>query len=135
MPAGARQAARNPAGGHPVFASVAISGIIASLSKNMIGHARPSALNPPEVLAFDPMLFRAAYASFPSDHATPCIALALSLGVIWLRHRTAFLIVGMWGALSRTMIGTHWFSDVVAGGILGAVVARWLRDRLWRRTV
>lgn len=115
-----------------VLASVAVSGFLASLTKHMIGRARPSALDPSEVLAFKPMLFRASYASFPSGHATTAIALAVALGFLWPRHRLTFLIIGIWGALSRALLGVHWLSDILAGAVLGMVVAVWLRDRMWR---
>lgn len=115
-----------------LFATVAVSGILASLFKHVIGRARPSAMEAPEALVFEPMLFRAAYASFPSGHATTAIALAAGLGALFPRHRVAFLVIGSWAAASRALIGVHWLSDVIAGAALGWITA-WLMKHWFAR--
>jgi membrane-associated phospholipid phosphatase len=61
--------------------------------------------------------------SFPSDHATGAFALAAGL---WLYDRTLGTILLVLAALvsfSRVYVGTHYPGDVVAGALLGAVVA------------
>ncbi|WBU63450.1 phosphatase PAP2 family protein [Paracoccus aerodenitrificans] len=118
-----------------LFVTVAISGFLASLSKHMIGRARPSSMEAPEALIFEPMLFRAAYSSFPSGHATTSIALATGLGALFPRHRTAFMVIGIWIAASRALIGVHWFSDVIAGAALGWVTAWLLKHWFARRGI
>ncbi|MFB2531477.1 phosphatase PAP2 family protein [Paracoccus sp. p4-l81] len=116
-----------------LLATGAISGLAASFAKNVIGRMRPYAMPDPGVLVFQPFDFHAAFASFPSGHATTVMALAVGLSVIWPRLAPAFWVVGLWGALSRVLIGAHWPSDVIAGGLLGAAVAIWLRGVFARR--
>lgn len=61
--------------------------------------------------------------SFPSDHATGAFALAFG---IWLYDRTIGTVLLVLAALlsfSRVYVGTHYPADVVAGALIGIVVA------------
>lgn len=70
----------------------------------------------PDVLSND--------SSFPSDHALMYFALACS--VLWY-HRVAGAVLLMHAAvvisLPRLALGFHWMSDIVAGAMLGGVIA------------
>jgi undecaprenyl-diphosphatase len=69
-------------------------------------------------------------ASFPSGHAIAAAVTAVGLVIVlvpaghkrwrWEMH-AAFYASLM--ALSRTYLGAHWLSDVVAGGLLGSALA------------
>ncbi|MCA3509129.1 MAG: phosphatase PAP2 family protein [Rhodobacter sp.] len=102
-----------------VVFSVAGSGFLASLSKNMIGRMRPSTVPDPNVLEFSVMAFRAGWASFPSGHATTAAACAVALAICAPRLSWAWLSVGLVAALSRALLGVHWLSDCLAGLALG----------------
>lgn len=58
--------------------------------------------------------------SFPSNHAT--LAVALAVGVTLLRPRLAFLALPVAGAATalRVLVGVHYPHDVLAGATLGA---------------
>jgi undecaprenyl-diphosphatase len=69
-------------------------------------------------------------ASFPSGHATAGAVTAVGLVVVLLppgkarwawEFRAATFATVM--SLSRTYLGAHWLSDVVAGGLLGTSIA------------
>lgn len=63
-------------------------------------------------------------ASFPSDHSAAAFAFAVGLiGSRLLRTGWAYVAIGAAMALSRVAIGVHFFSDVIAGALLGALVA------------
>lgn len=66
------------------------------------------------------------YESFPSGHTASSFALAT---VVALRSRSPWVGVAAYGAaaavgLSRAVLDKHWLSDVVAGAVVGHLVAR-----------
>lgn len=112
-----------------VIGSVALSGFLASLTKNIIGRIRPSTSADAEVLQFTMMTFRAGWAAFPSGHATTATACALALALCFPRQAWAWLSIGLLAALSRALLGVHWLTDCLAGIVLGIVVT--LRLKTW----
>ena len=116
-----------------VFASIAVSGLTASLIKNVIGRARPKMFSTHGPLEFQPMTFDADFASFPSGHATTAGALAAVLAILYPPGRILFFLAGAWIASTRLFIGAHYVSDVVAGFGFGVLVVYFLRDRFARR--
>ncbi|MFN4193514.1 MAG: phosphatase PAP2 family protein [Tabrizicola sp.] len=116
-----------------MIASVAISGILANLAKNIIGRARPSAMPDIGVLEFSPLALMPSWASFPSGHATTATACAVALALSCPRHAWAWLAVGGIAALSRPFLAVHWMSDAVAGIALGTVVTLAIRTAMLAR--
>ena len=116
-----------------VVFSVAGSGFVASLSKNMIGRMRPSTVPDPNVLEFSVMAFRAGWASFPSGHATTAAACAVALAICAPRLSWAWLSIGLVAALSRALLGVHWLSDCLAGLALGTGFCLLLRKHMTDR--
>ena len=116
-----------------IFAAIAVSGLAASLIKNVIGRARPKMFDLYGPVEFQPMTFDADYASFPSGHSTTAGALAAILAILWPSARIPFFIAGAWIASTRFVIGAHFLSDVIAGFIFGASVVYLLRNRLATR--
>jgi membrane-associated phospholipid phosphatase len=116
-----------------MLGSVALSGVTASLSKNIIGRARPKVSETIQVLEFDFMSFAASWASFPSGHATTATACAVALAIAFPRQAWAWLSLGLLTALSRAFLGVHWLTDALAGVALGAVATLILRNRMLKR--
>ena len=104
-----------------MFASVASSGIIANLAKYVIGRARPQHFVDAGSYSFDFWSGDAGWASFPSGHATTAMALGVALALLFPRLRWVFLSLCFWIAVSRLFIAAHYPSDVLAGGLLGAL--------------
>jgi undecaprenyl-diphosphatase len=69
-------------------------------------------------------------ASFPSGHAVSSAVTAVGLVIVlippghkrWVWERRAAIYASLM-ALSRTYLGAHWLSDVVAGALLGIGIA------------
>lgn len=75
---------------------------------------------------------RSVDASFPSDHATACFAIATTLLIQGLKRRgaiaaTAALLI----SLSRVYVGTHYVTDIIGGAAM-AVIATTLVNVLYR---
>ena len=68
-----------------VFVSVGGAGLIASLTKNIVGRARPKLFDSVGPLDFKLFAFDPDYASFPSGHATNIFAFATVIGMLWPR--------------------------------------------------
>lgn len=108
--------------------AVAFSGIASSLTKNIIGRARPQ--NPDGgVFEFTPFAFKASWASFPSGHSTTAMAMMVAAAMIWPRHALGLVATGAFIALTRAFVGAHWLSDVLAGIAFGTVFTLAYRKR------
>lgn len=61
--------------------------------------------------------------SFPSGHAVFLFALAMSVWQTSRRWGWYFLAVAALNAVARVFVGVHWPSDILAGALLGIIVA------------
>ena len=94
--------------------------VIARIIGHLINRARPSLamLNGKEILFHRPDY------SFPSDHAAFIFTLAFCL--IFSENKKigwVFMIIGILVSVSRVMVGVHFIGDVIAGFILGLIIA------------
>jgi membrane-associated phospholipid phosphatase len=112
-----------------VFVSVGGAGLIANLAKDIIGRARPKLFDTLGPFDFQLFAFTPDHASFPSGHAANIFALATALTMLWPRGRVLLYTVATWIAASRVLIGQHYFTDVVAGAILGTAFPYFVRAR------
>jgi undecaprenyl-diphosphatase len=116
-----------------VFVSVGGAGLIANLTKNIIGRARPKLFDQVGVLDFKLFAFDPDHASLPSGHATNIFAFATVIGMLWPRGRVLLYTVAAWIAASRVLIGQHYVTDVVLGAMLGTAFPYLVRERFAAR--
>lgn len=91
------------------------------LAKRIVGMSRPSDTTPNLFPSF-------IYDAFPSGHSYSVFTTATILGeaynLKWLTYPLAYL-----SAFSRVQQNTHWPSDVIVGGLLGHLNARYIMYR------
>ncbi len=61
--------------------------------------------------------------SFPSGHATASFAMATVLSMAWPRWSVLLMALAALVGVSRTYLGHHYPSDVLAGAVIGVLVA------------
>jgi membrane-associated phospholipid phosphatase len=106
-----------------LFAAVAISGLVTDGIKPLLGRARPRELIQESFYGFRPFSFHAVWNSMPSGHSTTAFSLAFVLTALFPRWRPLWLLLAFLLALSRIMVNVHFLSDVIAGAVVGTLVA------------
>jgi diacylglycerol kinase family enzyme/membrane-associated phospholipid phosphatase len=114
--AGGRRAA-----GRGLLALVATSLLVNGPAKLLAGRARPTLTPVPELRRLRVV---PASTSFPSGHAASAFAFATAVTREQPRLRWPLLTLAGAIAYSRVYTGVHYPGDVVAGGLLGAAIAR-----------
>ncbi|GIL00862.1 MAG: hypothetical protein BroJett030_07610 [Alphaproteobacteria bacterium] len=102
-----------------LFTTVAFSGLITNLVKNLIGRARPQFVPEGMVWLSRPFADNYAFAGFPSGHATTAGAFCVALALLVPRLRVFIVLAGIWIAVSRPVLGVHFPSDIFAGFVFG----------------
>jgi membrane-associated phospholipid phosphatase len=90
-------------------------GLVSGLLKDLSGRLRPA--DSGGLSVFEGL--GGSGASFPSGHACGAFALASVLTLYYPRWRWLFCTYGVLVALARVQLDRHFFSDVIAGGVIG----------------
>jgi undecaprenyl-diphosphatase len=116
-----------------LFTAIAVPSVFATISKRLIGRARPYVGAHDDPFIFMPFIWRPEFASMPSGHATTAAAAAIAFGAIWPRLRVALWLYALIIMLTRIIIDVHHPSDVIAAALVGVVgallVRRWFAAR------
>ncbi|MEX2361629.1 MAG: phosphatase PAP2 family protein, partial [Patescibacteria group bacterium] len=78
------------------------------------------------------LFFEQPHKAFPSDHAAVLmVVIVAAFAYRYPKLGYVFLIGGVLSSLARVVIGFHWFGDILAGWLLGAIAVGviWLFDR------
>ncbi len=110
----------------PVLAGV---GVLAAVALNQplvhaVNEQRPFTVLPHALV----LVHRSTDGSFPSDHATMAGAVAIGLLLVERRLGIVAAVLAILMAMTRVYVGAHFPIDVVAGLVVGGVVA-WLAQR------
>jgi undecaprenyl-diphosphatase len=116
-----------------LFAAIALPSLFVTIVKRLIGRARPFVGGHDDPFSYAPFIWRPAYASMPSGHATTAVAAAIAIGAVWPRTRWVMWLYALVIMFSRVVVIAHHPSDVIAGALVGAVgallVRRWFAAR------
>jgi undecaprenyl-diphosphatase len=113
------------------FAAVALAMGLNYVIGLIYDRARPFVAHPHDVhllLPHDPN------ASFPSDHTTGAISIAVALWSYNRKLGIPLFILGILIGFSRIWVGHHYPTDVLSGVVIGTLVAlfiRWLDHKLF----
>ena len=118
-----------------VFLSVAVSGLINTLIKVLVGRVRPRGLFDDGVYGFAPFTHAYLTNSFPSGHSQAAFAAMTALTLVFPRYDIAFVAVAVLVAASRVLTTVHFLSDAVMGAWLGVVVTVVIHRLLARRGI
>lgn len=108
-----------------------IIGVLGAIVSKLTEIAIQSAWQRPRPFAameLEPLIAHIADASFPSSHAL--IGFAISWAVLKQDKKLgiiALAIAGL-GSLSRVVLGLHYFTDILAGAIIGIIFV----ETIWR---
>lgn len=110
--------------------AVALADWSAAAVKALVDRPRPFDRYPePDTLVPHP-----PDASFPSGHASTSFAAATMLSLAFPPLAPALLVLAAAVAFSRVYVGVHYPLDVLAGAVLGALVAFGLRGAIRTRS-
>jgi membrane-associated phospholipid phosphatase len=121
-----------------LFLAVLVPVMASDLIKWMVGRGRPFVGGEGDVFHFSHFAGTAAYASFPSGHATTALALAFAVSALWPQTRVWMLVYAIFICATRLVLLAHHPSDVVAGALVGARLcdrAQWPRRAVARTLV
>jgi undecaprenyl-diphosphatase len=103
-----------------VVATTALAtNLVTAVIKEAVGRERPPAI----VLDPEPLMEVPTTSSFPSGHASTSFACAYVLSRLAPRLTPFVYVLAVLIALSRIYVGVHFPLDVLAGALLGTVVA------------
>ena len=103
-----------------VWLSVAISGILVNIIKIIFARPRPKVLFSDNLYGFEYFKFGQSW-SFPSGHSATALSLGLSLVFLFPKYKKEFLLVAIMISFSRVVLCAHFLSDVLIGGLFGAL--------------
>jgi membrane-associated phospholipid phosphatase len=114
--------------GKSLLIGIISSGIVVQILKHLIGRVRPRLTE--DVMFMGPSL-KNGYDSFPSGHSTAAFCIAYVMASYFPRYKAVFYCVAVMIGLERVEGLAHFPSDVLAGGLIGTLIAKLLTAKLF----
>jgi len=112
-----------------MIAAMASSSAVKNFLKLAFGRERPNATSADGIANFYPFDQTLQHAGFPSGHSQSICAAMLALAFIYPPLRPLYAVIAAMVVSSRVVIGMHYVSDVLVGGLIGIVAV--LMWRTW----
>ena len=104
------------------FFYLVLVGLITQLLKHIIGRPRPNYVDVNSDTGFNFFSTDASFHSFPSGHSSTIFAIALILSLMLPGLRVFFFLFAFIVAISRVVVGAHFTTDILAGGLLAIIL-------------
>ena len=104
------------------FSYLLLVGLTTQIIKHVIGRPRPNHTDFSSNFIFNFFSTDSAFHSFPSGHSSTIIAVTLIACLVIPGLRIFFYTCGFLIALSRVVVGAHFVTDVIAGGVLSIML-------------
>ncbi len=104
------------------FFYLILVGLVTQILKHIIGRPRPNYTDLDMGVGFNFFSTDASFHSFPSGHSSTIVAIALILGLLIPGLRVFFLFLSFVVALSRVVVGAHFTTDIIAGGLVAIIL-------------
>ncbi len=108
-----------------IFYLIAI-GLITQIIKHIIGRPRPNYAELEAGLNFNFFTLESNFHSFPSGHSSTIFMVCFILSAVLPKLRYYFFCLASVVAISRVVVGAHFITDVIAGGLLSLIVFKFL---------
>jgi len=108
------------------FIYILISGIFTQLIKHLVGRPRPNYANVDIGFDFDFFTTNSNFHSFPSGHSSTIFMVCFILSSVLPKLKYYFYFLTFIVALSRVVVGAHFFTDIIAGGLLSFIIFKFL---------
>jgi len=103
------------------FFYILVVGIVTQVLKHIVGRPRPNHTNFEDSLGFNFFTFDSNFHSFPSGHSSTIFIVCFILVATFPKLKYFFYFLASVIALSRVVVGAHFFTDIVAGAILALI--------------
>ncbi len=115
-----------------IAGAIVVSGFFVKALKFIFGRPRPDLYVSEGLYSFQWFEMDRLLNSLPSGHASSEAALLVAIGLLWPRYWAILVLVGIIWVPSSIFIQAHWFSDVLFGASLAALVTVCLHRYLLR---
>ena len=103
------------------FFYILVVGIVTQVLKHIVGRPRPNHANFEDSFGFNFFTFDSNFHSFPSGHSSTIFIVCFILVATFPKLKYFFYFLASVIALSRVVVGAHFFTDIVAGAILALI--------------
>ena len=103
------------------FFYILVVGIVTQVLKHIVGRPRPNHTNFEDSFGFNFFTFDSNFHSFPSGHSSTIFIVCFILVATFPKLKYFFYFLASVIAVSRVVVGAHFFTDIVAGAILALI--------------
>ena len=96
-------------------------GIFTQILKHIIGRPRPNYIDFENTFEFNYFTLESNFHSFPSGHSSTIFIVCFILIAAFPRLKYFFYFLATVVALSRVVVGAHFFTDILAGAVLALI--------------